>query len=170
MGRVEHKGLPFLQHISHVHAAHAGRGVHLHHLRVAARLLVHGEHRRGLPVLELCQLDLEILSAERVADSLRDLLLVLLQVLAGLLADPSLQGVLHAGVDAGKMNALVLHLQLLDERHIDRAVHDERLHLLGTEHRDILSLLAGIRHVVDRAVNLLILVGVLRIVLLFFGG
>ena len=149
--RIEDQGLALFGHLIHseVHSVH---GIHLHHVVHAAGLLVHGQHGGDICVLESLKLDFEFLIVQGLADDLLDLLAVflcLLFVSGGLTVRA--KGILDIRVDPGKMDSLVLCLQLGDKGLVDVVAQDKCLHVVFTEHTDILALLLGIGHVVDGA-------------------
>ena len=148
---VEDQSLPFLGELIQSHG-HAGSGVHLHHIRHSAALLVDREHGGCLLVSEILELYAQLVVLHRLADHLLKLFGRLLEGLCRFLARAGLERFLDIRVDSGKVKSLVLGFQLLDERLVNGMVQDKGLHLVVAEHADVLALLLRIRHIVDRVI------------------
>ncbi len=149
---IQNEGLSLIPEHAKIRTAH---GIHLHHILHSAALLVYLQKGRNILLLQILENNLQLVIAKSLADGLLKLLALLFQSLCILLAGASLQNLIHTRIDPCKVDALVLHLQLLDERRINVGIQDEGLQLMVAEHTDVLSLLLLVRHIINCALLLL---------------
>ena len=145
MFSIENQGL-IDRHITHRHTAHR---IHLHHVIHTTALLGDGQHRGDGGLCQLLKLYRQLVLLCCGTDLGFQILLLLVEGLLLILTYRCLELLTEIGIDSAEVNALILRLELRDERLIDALRQDDGILTCILKHRDVLTLLNRVGDIVD---------------------
>ena len=130
-----------------IHSVHI---VHLHHILHPAIFFGECDHRRNIYILQLLYLNLQLVIVQCFSEQGCQCIGLTLQFFFRYLF---LHGICYICINTLEFNLLILSFQMADKRIINVILQNNCVHLLLTEHIDILALLYHVGHIVDRCLR-----------------